>query len=64
MSDLEYSVAEEVMQEKQRTERQRHRKAADHLKAERGKEALRVPVTTKQAFDLKRVKRLSDLPEE
>jgi hypothetical protein len=62
--DVEFSVAEEVIQEKQRTNSQRRRKQLDRLKAERSKESIKLPQSTKQAFDLRRVKKLTDLPED
>lgn len=64
MIDVEYSVAEEKIHEKQRTEYQRRRKRTDSIKVERGKENIKLPYTTRQVLDLKRIKRISDLPEE
>ena len=64
MSDLDYSVAEEHIVQKERVRAQQRKKLSDRLKHERAKDRIRMPEKTKQAFDLRRVKSLADLPEE
>lgn len=68
----EYSVAEEIIIEKQRADqranqRRRH-KSTDRLKAERAKDYIRFPAKrpAKAALpvDLRRVKKLEDIPDE
>ena len=62
MHDIK-TVAEEIIEEKQKTENNRRRKPSDRIKAERAKDRIRMPTSIKSAFDLRRVKKLSDLPE-
>ena len=58
------TVAEEIVEEKHKIEIQRRKKHADYLKEERAKQNIKMPRSKKAAFDLKRVKRISDLPED
>lgn len=71
MSDLDYSVAEEIIQEKTKTNNNRRRIKTDKLKAERAKDYIRFPapvirhpVPDELQIDLRRIKKLSDIPEE